>query len=133
MADVSIIKTSADAKVTGLTLLAPAANVQRSVNFYELLGMKLRGQLKTSSGDLPRAQVASEQAEWMFARTTEPVVPRQPAGLFYLYPPNLVALRESLISAGVRVSPITYPDSMPKGEVRVEDPDGYTVLIGQAG
>ena len=47
MADVSTIKTSSDAKVTGLTLLAPAANVQRSVNFYEL-----RGQLKTSGGDL---------------------------------------------------------------------------------
>ena len=69
----------------------------------------------------------------MFACATEPVVPSQQAVLFYLYSPNLVALREHLISAGVRVSPITHPDYMPKGEVRVEDPDGYTLLIGQAG
>jgi hypothetical protein len=26
-------------------------------------------------------------------------------------------------AAGVRVSPSTYPEYMPKGEVRVEDPD----------
>ena len=133
MADVSTTKTSADAKVTSLTPMAFAANVQRSVNFYNLLGVKLRGQLKTSSGDLPWAQLSSEPAELMFARATEPGVSRQPAGVFYVYPPNLVAVREPLISAGVRVSPITYPDSMPKGEVRFEDPDGYTLLIGQAG
>jgi catechol 2,3-dioxygenase-like lactoylglutathione lyase family enzyme len=133
MADVSTIETSADAKVTSFTPMALAANVQRSVNFYNLLGVKLRGQLKTSSGDLPWAQLSSEPAELMFARATEPGVSRQPAGVFYVYPPNLVALREPLISAGVRVSPITYPDSMPKGEVRFEDPDGYTLLIGQAG
>jgi hypothetical protein len=53
--------------------------------------------------------------------------------LFYLYSPDLVALREHLIAAGVRVSTITYPEHMPKGEVRVDDPDGYCLLIGQAG
>jgi catechol 2,3-dioxygenase-like lactoylglutathione lyase family enzyme len=133
MADVFTIQTSADAKVTGLTPMALAADVQRSVNFYKLLGMELRGQLKTSSGDLQWAHVAGEQAGLMFARATEPVVPSQQAVLFYLYSPNLVGLREYLISAGVRVSSITYPDYMPKGEIRVEDPDGYTLLIGQAG
>lgn len=133
MADVSTIKTAADAKVTRLTPMALAANVQRSVNFYQLLGMELRGQLKTSSGDLQWGHVASERAELMLARATEPVVPSQQAVLFYLYSPNLAALREHLISAGIRVSPFTYPDYMPKGEVRVEDPDGYTLLIGQAG
>jgi hypothetical protein len=69
----------------------------------------------------------------MFARATEPVVPGQQSVLFYLYSPTLVALREHLVSAGVRISPIIYPEYMPKGEVRVEDPDGYILLIGQAG
>ena len=133
MADVSTIQTSADAKVTGLTPMALAANVQPSVNFYEVLNLELPGQLKISNGDLERVHAASEQAELMFRRATEPVVPSQQAVLFYLYSPNLVALREPLISSGVRVSPVTCPDSMPKGEVCVEDPDGYTLLIGQAG
>ena len=79
------------------------------------------------------AHVACEQAELMLARASEAVVPIQQAVLFYLYSPNLIALREHLIAAGVRVSPITYPNYMRKGEVRVEDPDGYCLLIGQAG
>jgi hypothetical protein len=53
--------------------------------------------------------------------------------LFYLYSPDLIALRAHLQSSGVKVSPITYPDYMPKGEIRVDDPDGYCLLIGQAG
>jgi catechol 2,3-dioxygenase-like lactoylglutathione lyase family enzyme len=109
------------------------ADVQRSVDFYKLLGMELRGSLKTSSGDLQWACVACERAELMFGRATKPVVASQQVVLFYLYSPDLVALREHLISAGIRVSSITYPDYMPKGEICVEDPDGYTLLIGQAG
>jgi hypothetical protein len=133
MAESVPIKKFADAKVTGLIPMASVAKVECSVDFYKLLGMELRGSLKSTSGDLQWAHVACEGADLMLTRAKEPVVPGQQSVLFYLYSPNLVALREHLIVAGVRVSSITYPDYMPKGEVRVEDPDGYTLLIGQAG
>ena len=133
MAESSSVKPSSEAKATGLIPMAHSANVQRSVDFYKLLGMEVRGSLKTSGGELQWAHVTCEQADLMFARASEPVIASQQAVLFYLYSPNLVGLREYLISAGVRVSSITYPDYMPKGEIRVEDPDGYTLLIGQAG
>jgi catechol 2,3-dioxygenase-like lactoylglutathione lyase family enzyme len=126
-------KPFANARVTGLIPMAFVADVQRSVDFYRLLGMELHGSLKTGSGDLQWAHVACAQANLMLARATEPIVPSQQAVLFYLYSPNLITLREHLMAEGVRVSSITYPDYMPKGEVRVEDPDGYTLLIGQAG
>jgi hypothetical protein len=42
-------------------------------------------------------------------------------------------LREHLLASALPVSPITYPDYMPKGEIRLEDPDGYVLLIGQVG
>jgi catechol 2,3-dioxygenase-like lactoylglutathione lyase family enzyme len=133
MAEASTIKPSLEAKVTGLIPMASVADVQRSIDFYKLLGLEVRGQLKASSGDLQWAHIACERADLMFARATEPVVPSRQAVLFYLYSSNLVLLREQLVSAGVRVSPITYPEYMPKGEVCIEDPDGYTLLIGQAG
>jgi hypothetical protein len=38
-----------------------------------------------------------------------------------------------LLASGVDVSAITYPNYMPKGEIRIEDPDGYVLLIGQGG
>ena len=126
--------TTIRAQVTGLIPMAHVANVQHSVDFYKLLGMELRGSLKASdSSELRWAHVACEQAHLMFARASGPIVSGQQAVLFYLYSPDLIALREHLIAAGVSVSPVTYPDYMPKGEVRLEDPDGYVLLIGQAG
>jgi len=132
MAEVSSGKTFDHARVTGLIPMARSADVQRSVDFYKLPGLGLRGQLKTRSGDLQWAHVRCEQADLMFSRASQPIVPSQQCVLFYLYSPNLIALREHLIAASVRVSPITYPDYMPKGEIQIEDPDGYILLIGQA-
>ncbi len=69
----------------------------------------------------------------MFARASDPVIASQQAVLFYLYSADLTALRAHLLGKSVKVSLISYPDYMPKGEIRVEDPDGYVLLIGQAG
>ena len=124
-------ETITQAKVTGLIPMAHATDVRRSVDFYKL-GMELRGSLKASDGDLRWAHVACEQAHLMLARASGPIVASQQAVLFYLYSPDLVALREHLIAAGVTVAAITYPEYMPKGEVRLEDLDGYVLLIGQA-
>jgi len=125
-------ETATQARVTGLIPMAHVASVQRAIDFYKLLGMELCGSLKNASGDLQWAHVSCEHADLMLTRADEPVVASQQAVLFYLYSPNLVTLREHLIAAGVRVSNITYPAYMPKGEIRVDDPDGYCLLIGQA-
>jgi catechol 2,3-dioxygenase-like lactoylglutathione lyase family enzyme len=112
--------------------MAHAADAQRSVDFYQKLGMEVRGSLRDRSGNLQWVHLGCEQADLMLARASEPVTASQQAVLFYLYSPDLIALREHLLASGVKVSTITYPDYMPKGEIRVEDPDGYVLLIGQA-
>jgi len=121
------------AKVTGLIPMAFGADLQRSVDFYKLLGLEVRGSLRNSSGELRWVDLACQQAQLMLSHASDPVIPSQQAVLFYLYSPDLIALREHLLASGVKVSPITYPDYMPKGEIRIEDPDGYVLLIGQAG
>jgi len=126
-------ETLAKACATGLIPMAHAADVQRSVEFYKLLGMEVRGSLRNSSGRLQWVHLNCGQADLMFARASEPVIAGQQAVLFYLYSPDLIALRGHLLACGVKVSAITYPEYMPKGEIRVEDPDGYVLLIGQAG
>jgi catechol 2,3-dioxygenase-like lactoylglutathione lyase family enzyme len=126
-------EATTQAQVTGLIAMAHVANVQRSVDFYKLLGMELIGSLKASTGDLRWAHVGCGSAHLMLARASGPIIACDQAVSFYLYSPNLIALREHLIAAGVSVSPITCPEYMPKGEVRLEDPDGYVLLIGQAG
>jgi glyoxalase/bleomycin resistance protein/dioxygenase superfamily protein len=126
-------ETVAKPFVTGLIPMAHVADVQRAIDFYKLLGMDVRGSLRNPSGQLQWVHLACGHADLMFARAAEPVIAGQQAVLFYLYSPDLVALREHLLASDVKVSAIQYPDYMPKGEIRVDDPDGYCLLIGQAG
>lgn len=120
------------AKVTGLIPMAHVQDVQRSADFYRLLGMELRGSLRDAFGGLRWADLVSDQAQLMLARSSGPIVAGDQAVLFYLYTPDLVALREQLLAKGITVSAITYPDYMPDGEIRLEDLDGYVILVGQA-
>jgi catechol 2,3-dioxygenase-like lactoylglutathione lyase family enzyme len=113
--------------------MAHVQDVQRSADFYRLLGMEVRDSLRNAFGVLQWIDLVCERAQLMLTRTSAPVVAGQQAVLFYLYSPDLPALREHLLANGVSVSSITYPEYMPKGEVRVEDPDGYVLLIGQTG
>jgi hypothetical protein len=40
-------------------------------------------------------------------------------------------LRAALVGHGIAVSEITHPAYMKEGELRLEDPDGYVLLVGQ--
>jgi hypothetical protein len=77
--------------------------------------------------------LACEQAELTLARASEPIDASQLPVLFYFYSPDLISLREHLLAFGVDVSAITYPNYMPKGEIRIEDPDGYGLAHGTRG
>lgn len=52
--------------------------------------------------------------------------------LVYLYAPDVAAYRAELITRVVTVSLITHPPYMPEGEFRIDDPDGYCLLVGQS-
>jgi catechol 2,3-dioxygenase-like lactoylglutathione lyase family enzyme len=119
--------------VTGLVPMAPVADVQRAADFYKQLGMEMRNHLKNPVEQLQWAWLENRGAQLMLTRTSEPVVPDKQAVLFYLYSPDLVALREHLLANGVKVSKIAYPEYMEKGEICLADVDGYCLLIGQAG
>ena len=53
--------------------------------------------------------------------------------LFYLYARDMKGLRDELLANGFATSDITYPPYLPEGEFRLEDPDGYTLMIAQSG
>ena len=53
--------------------------------------------------------------------------------IFYLYARDLRGLREQLLAKGFAPGEITYPPYLPEGEFRLEDPDGYTLMIAQSG
>ena len=122
------------------------ADVERSLAFYEQLGL-VRGDTMQDEGRTFWGSLKNGQAHIMFALADVSVEDDLQGVLFYLYSSDIVALRKHLIACGVRalVKPsgpmkpepqgvlfeITYPPYMPAGELRVHDPDGYCLLIGQ--
>jgi hypothetical protein len=120
-------------KAHDLVPMAHVADVQRSIDFYRLFAMEVQNTLKSPDGTIVWAHVASDRANLMFTRASGAVTAGPRGVIFYLYAPDVVALREHLLVSGVEVSAITYPPYMSKGEICLTDPDGYPLMVGQAG
>jgi hypothetical protein len=87
------------------------------------------------------------EAHIMFAHVDGTIDNGVQGVLFYLYTQGVKALRAHLLACGVRnavkmsgstdpepngvLFDITHPVYMRAGELRVHDPDGYCLLIGQ--
>lgn len=124
------------------------ADVNDSIRFYALLGFSARHAIPSIDGRTRWAFLVAGKAELMVAGAGEPIVPEQQAILLYMYCRDVAALRGKLLAAGVSnggafgrgplptgrqgvLFDITHPGHMPDGELRVHDPDGYCILIGQ--
>jgi catechol 2,3-dioxygenase-like lactoylglutathione lyase family enzyme len=129
-------ETIRDVPIEALTAYAHVADVQRSVDFYRLLGLEVQSRHE-SEGQLVWALVARAgtpgdgDAKLMLARASGPVDAGSQAVLFYCWTADVVALHLELAAASVEVGELTHPFYMPAGEFRVEDPDGYVLLVGQ--
>lgn len=115
----------------GLVPMAHVQDVARSIDFYHLLGFRPRNTLE-HMGQVFWAWMENGKAHLMLTRSNGPINVGEQAVLFYLYAADVAAYREELIARGVTVGPITYPHYMPEGEVRIDDPDGYCLLVGQS-
>lgn len=113
-----------------ITAMPHVADVQRSIDFYKHMGLELQHSLTNDDGNLQWAYISGGGAELMFVRASEPLA--RPAMILYIYVRDLPTLRDQLIAAGIPVSEISFPPYMPEGEICVNDPDGYTLLIGQS-
>ncbi len=122
--------TPAPATVHDLVPIAHVSDVERSTAFYRLLGFAVVSSRRVD-GVLDWAWLKSGEASLMVARASAPIDPEQQAVLLYLYTDDLAALRGRLVGANLAASEIFHPDHMPNGELRVDDPDGYCLLIGQ--
>lgn len=104
-------------------------DVPASIAFYRLLGF-----------DVTREHHAEERVVWAALRSgdaelmlaeAEPVEPGRHGVLFYLYCDDLAGLREHLRANGAAPSEIADGSPGPREEMRVDDPDGYCLMIAQ--
>ncbi|MFK7884420.1 MAG: VOC family protein [Phycisphaerales bacterium] len=136
---------------TAVSRLVPfvhVADVDASLAFYSFFGLERESTMQDPEGRTFWALARNRDAEIMLARASGPIDAEQQAVLFYLYSQDINALRRHLLDSGLhdagtytgKATPddtsssayrITQPEYMPGGELRVVDPDGYVILVGQ--
>lgn len=141
--------------VKRLVPFAHVAGVDQSLAFYSFLGFTPQSVLRDPKGKAFWALAQSgggsaNSAEIMFAQSSGPIAADQQAVLFYMYCDNVAELRSHLLACGIRdggrysgaasltdtfgsVFEVAHPPHMPAGELRLLDPDGYVILVGQLG
>lgn len=118
------------APVSDLTAFVRVADVERSIAFYELLGLAV-GDTCRVEDRLEWAALEASDAKLMVARADEPIHPGQQGVLFYVYAQDLRSLQQHLRAHGVRVGGICDGSPGPKREMRLRDPDGYVLMVAQ--
>ena len=114
-----------------LVPLAYVKSVSRSIEFYAKLGFRVRNTNQPAGEAEPlwAHLSADDGAQLMLGKATEPVIASQQAVLFYIYCDDVTAKHAELKKAGLPVGKIASPFYAPRGEFRVEDPDGYVLMI----
>lgn len=111
---------------------AHVASVERSITFYADLGFTVLNKVVPDGQTAPGwAWLESEKANLMVGRASAPVDSTQQGVLFYLYYEDIQQARAALVELGHHPGEIKYPFYMPGGECRLEDPDGYVLMLAQ--
>ena len=119
--------------VFNLVPSAHVADVERSLAFYSRLGFVEDGRW-ADDGLLVWASMharALRSARIMFSLGEDRVEPHDQGIHFYCFCDDAVTLHARLVGEGLEPTPIEHPQHMEDGEFRLDDPDGYKIVIGQ--
>lgn len=116
--------------LAGLTPMAHVADVALSVSWYSKLGFVAEHTWTPEGRPMQWAHLRNGGADLMLVRSDRPINPGAQDILFYLYANGVAAYRESLLSQGLRPSELSYPPYARHGEFRIDDPDGFCLLVG---
>ncbi|HEY6972391.1 MAG TPA: VOC family protein [Candidatus Angelobacter sp.] len=126
-------KDERNVKLRGVLAMIYVSDVARSIEFYKQLGFTVGG-THQDKGRLVWAELRTENghSQLMLANSARPMNPGAQDMLFYLYAENVEQYREQLKAIGLAVGPMQYPFYSPRGEFRLEDPDGWSLFIAHA-
>lgn len=115
-----------------LVAFAHVADVERSIAFYADLGFRVANRVVPAGRSAPVwAWLESGKANLMVGLASGPVEPSRQAILFYLYYDDIEQVHAALAELGHAPGGIKHPFYMPGGEFRLEDPDGYVLMLAQ--
>ena len=131
MSETAASTVSTDLKpLAALTPMAHVADVARSVAWYAKLGFVVEHSWTPEGQPMQWAHLRSGGAELMLVRSDRPMNPGAQDVLFYLYAEGVAAYRENLIAHGLTPGALSFPFYAKHGEFRIDDPDGYCLLVG---
>lgn len=131
MGETSASATRTNVKpLAALTPMAHVADVALSISWYAKLGFVAEHTLTLEGRPIEWAHLRNGGRELMIVRSDRAMNPGAQDTLFYLYADRVAAYRESLIAQGLRPGEMTYPPYAKHGEFRIDDPDGYCLLVG---
>lgn len=117
------------AALKSMVASAYVRDIGTSRTFYQQLGFR-----EDLAGKADRAawSYLSSQGHFILLASTRPPldIPRLPL-LFYFYFTDLDAVVTTLRDAGIHAAHMGHPPHAQGGEVKLLDPDGNTILIGQ--
>ena len=116
--------------LAALVPMAHVADVERSIEWYTKLGFVTENRLTLEGRPMQWAYVRNGGAELMLVRSARPMNPGAQDVVFYLYAQGVADYRERLISLGLKPSKLGFPPYAKHGEFRIDDPDGYCLLVG---
>jgi catechol 2,3-dioxygenase-like lactoylglutathione lyase family enzyme len=120
--------------VRSLVPFVHVRDVAASLEFYGKLGFAVANTFTPDGADEPAwAWLSGDGAELMIARATAPIVAGEQAVLFYLYVDDVGAKHAELRADGIAAGDIRQEFYAPRGEFRVVDPDGYTLMFTHTG
>jgi catechol 2,3-dioxygenase-like lactoylglutathione lyase family enzyme len=119
---------SSTATMLGLVPIAKVTDMNRSIEFYGRLGFEVVNTFEPE-GQLKWAHLRSGHANLMLSQASEPVNAAAQGVLFYMYVPGVAAFRKQMAARGLKVGELEYFFFAKDGEFRIEDPDGYVLLI----
>lgn len=130
------------APINGIVAMIRVADVMNSAKFYSNLGFEIGNAVPRECPPFHWAWLYQPKSQNWKTGANLMLVSGEVAGtaeskaktvLFYLYARDLKSLREELLVEGFNASEISYPEYLPEGEFRLQDPDGYTLMIAQSG
>lgn len=139
MADEAAIDS---APVSSIVATIRVADVMDSAKFYRNLGFEIGNAVPRECPPFHWAWLHQSKAlNWKTGANLMLVsgeVPGMPESqgktvIFCVYARDLKSLREELLAKGFEASDISYPEYLPEGEFRLQDRDGYTLMIAQSG
>jgi catechol 2,3-dioxygenase-like lactoylglutathione lyase family enzyme len=117
-------------RVTSFVASTYVADLDRSRRFYGSLGFI---EQSTGSNDAASWSYLNNGDHFILLASSEPPlpIPRLPL-LFYFFVADLSIAVTAVRELGVPVRHVGYPPHAPGGEAQTTDPDGNTILLGQA-